>query len=261
MADTYWLRQAADEPLFPDVLWSRPENKRSAGKLLIVGGNLHSFAAVSKAYADAIKAGIGTARAILPDALAKTLGKIFPEAEFSTSTPSGSFARTALDQLLDSAAWGDGVLLAGDFGKNSETAILLETFVQKYSGPLTITGDSVDYFISNHDLLARTKTTLALEFSQLQKLMSNQGRAVKSSMDLAQLVSSLHNWTEGVSVGIVCSHSGQSICAHGGQIATMTGLRALGELATHIGVWQLWQPAKPFESFSCAIYELETKGA
>src|SRR5260221_160024 len=123
MENTNWLRQTK-EPLFPDLLWSRPENKRHAGKLLIVGGNANGFATPARAYSAAAKAGIGTAKVLLPAALQKTLGKSFAEAEFALSTPSGSFSRQALDSLLDSANWADGVLLAGDFGRNSETAIL-----------------------------------------------------------------------------------------------------------------------------------------
>ena len=40
----------------------------------------------------------------------------------------------ALAPLLDLAQWADGVLLAGDIGRNSETTVLLETFMSKYHG-------------------------------------------------------------------------------------------------------------------------------
>jgi hypothetical protein len=86
-------------------------------------------------------------RVLLPSATKKLVSQVFPEAEFAPSTPSGSFAREALGQLLDSADWADGVLLAGDFGRNSETAILLESFAQKYKGQLTVAQDGIDYFL------------------------------------------------------------------------------------------------------------------
>src|SRR4051812_2319498 len=107
-SDMNWLRQTTNKPLFPDVLWSRPENRRHAGKLLIVGGHKQEFNEVSAAYAASIKAGIGTVRVILPDSLQKTLGKMFPEAEYAASTPIGSFSRQALGTLLDVADWADG---------------------------------------------------------------------------------------------------------------------------------------------------------
>ena len=53
MDRTYWHKQTVEKPLFPDILWSRPQNKRQAGKLLIVGGHAESFAAVGEAYAAA----------------------------------------------------------------------------------------------------------------------------------------------------------------------------------------------------------------
>jgi NAD(P)H-hydrate repair Nnr-like enzyme with NAD(P)H-hydrate dehydratase domain len=95
MENTNWLKQVADKPLFPDLLWSRPENKRQAGKLLIVGGNLHGFAVPMAAYNAATAAGIGSARVILPEKLKKALGTSFTEAEFAPSTPSGSLSRQA----------------------------------------------------------------------------------------------------------------------------------------------------------------------
>ena len=58
MNTDYWQKQA-DEPLFPDILWSRPENKAGAGKLAIVGGNAHAFSAPGMAYDMTLQAGAG----------------------------------------------------------------------------------------------------------------------------------------------------------------------------------------------------------
>src|SRR6185369_8603868 len=127
----YWLRQEAGKPLFPELEWSRPENRSQAGKLLIIGGNLHGFAAPAEAYAEATKAGIGTARVLLPDAVQKIVGRFLENGEFAPSTPSGSFSQKALNEWLIHSSWADGVLLAGDLGRNSETAIVLEKFLGK----------------------------------------------------------------------------------------------------------------------------------
>src|SRR3989344_6678256 len=119
MEGSKWLKQVS-EPLFPDLLWSRPENKRQAGKLLIVGGNVHGFAAPVSAYNTAVKAGVGTTSVVLPGSLKKTITQQFPHfrgtssetgVEFVSSTPSGSLAKRALEMLLDNAKWADGVLL------------------------------------------------------------------------------------------------------------------------------------------------------
>src|SRR4051794_28288010 len=108
MDRTYWHKQSASKPLYPDMLWSRPENKRQAGKLLVVGGNAHGFAAAGEAYAEALAAGVGTARVLLPDSLQKTVGRVFEAGEYAPSTPSGSFGRRALAELLAMSQWADG---------------------------------------------------------------------------------------------------------------------------------------------------------
>ena len=131
MKPEYWLTQTKDKPLFPELEWSRPENRSAAGKLLIIGGNAHGFAAPAEAYAVATKAGIGTARVLLPDAVRKIVGRLWENGEFAPSTPSGSFGQKALDEFLLQGSWADAVLFAGDLGRNSETAILLEKSLQK----------------------------------------------------------------------------------------------------------------------------------
>lgn len=251
-----WLKQTPGKPLFPDVLWNRPENKRYAGKLLIIGGQQQSFNAVSAAYSAAVKAGIGTARVILPDSLQKMLVKLFPEAEYAPSTPIGSFSRQALDMLLEAGAWSDCVLLAGDFGRNSETAILLESFINKYNGPLGLTGDSLDYFQnSNATLLRRANTVIVTEVSKLQKIAQGQA-ALKQIADLAVLVRQLSDWSKNIKPAIVTTHQNQIIVACQEQIST-TPLNQQSDttaLAAYASVWRLQQPQKAFEAITTAVY-------
>ena len=44
---TYWHKQTADAPLYPDMEWSMPELRDQAGKLGIIGGNKLGFAGVA----------------------------------------------------------------------------------------------------------------------------------------------------------------------------------------------------------------------
>lgn len=258
----YWVRQASEQPLYPDLLWSRPENKRQAGKLLIVGGNAHGFAAAGDAYTAAGQAGIGTARVLLPDSLQKTVGRIFAAGEYAPSTPSGSFARPALAELLAMAGWADGVLLAGDFGRNSETAVLLEQFAAKYAGPLTLTKDALDYFTKAPDgLLARDNTLLTLSFAQLQKI-ATQSRFLpgfRFEMDLLRLVGALHEFTLRYGPIVVVKHLQTVFVAHGGRVST-TKLPEDIEIwrvrtAARAAVWWLQNPAKPFEAITTSLVQ------
>jgi NAD(P)H-hydrate repair Nnr-like enzyme with NAD(P)H-hydrate dehydratase domain len=249
-----WLRQT-DEPLFPDVLWSRPENRRHAGKLLIIGGHGQSFSAVSAAYSAAAAAGVGTARVIVPDSLRKTLSLVFPEAEYAPSTPIGSFSRKALAELLDATDWADGVLLAGGFGRNSETAILLESFIQKYDGLLVLAGDSLDYFINDSSILVnRPRTVLVASIRQLQKLASPI--LIEQSADLIRSVGQISEWAASTKISAVTVQSGQIIVADGQRVSTTpVKISAPHEgLAACAGVWRLQQPEKAFESLTTAAY-------
>ncbi|HSW37036.1 MAG TPA: NAD(P)H-hydrate dehydratase [Candidatus Saccharimonadales bacterium] len=262
MDHIYWHKQTAEKPLFPDLLWSRPENKAHAGKLLIVGGNAHSLAAPAEAYSEAIKAGIGTVRVILPDSLQKTVGKLFPEAEFAPSTPSGSFATRALAELLAASAWADGILLASDFGKNSETAILLEKLLEKYHGQLTLCGDALDYFINSpQNLFQRSATSLVPSFEQLQKLAQHANflQAFTSKTDLLHMVDKLHGFSLEHQAAIVINHLENTMVAVDGQVSTTKQGNAMHsniKTATHAAVWWLQNPVKPFEAVTTGCFDI-----
>ncbi|HVX48210.1 MAG TPA: hypothetical protein VHA05_02525 [Candidatus Saccharimonadales bacterium] len=260
MDRSYWHKQAVGQPLFPDLVWSRPENKRQAGKLLIIGGNAHGFAAPAEAYAAAEKAGAGAVRVALPDSLQKTVGQGFPAGEFAPSTPSGSFSKRALGELLDMSQWADAVLLAGDFGHNSETAILLEKFAQEYEGLLAITQDAVDYFTSaSQSLIQRPNTLLALSFAQLQKLAAGAHFTTPFTfdMDLLRLVDTLHRFTLAYAPHIIVKHLPTMFVAANGQVSTTKLTEDLEiwrvSTAASAAVWWLQNPGKPFEALTTSL--------
>src|SRR3989344_1974146 len=258
MENTSWLKQTADKPLFEDLIWSQPENKAQAGKLLIVGGNLHGFTAAAKAFSAAEKAGSGSVRVVLPDKLRATVSRLFAEAEFASSTSVGSFSKSALAQLIDQASWADGVLLAGDFGKNSETAIILEAFLEKFDGQVTMCGDSIDYFLHVSDKpLNRKKTVILADFGRLQALAKYSRRTspLTHDMSLYELVKALAAWSGEVEASLITYHQGSVAVATDGKVST-TSVEPIRfpELAAYTGVWWLQNPSKPFEALTSAVY-------
>jgi hypothetical protein len=259
---SYWHRQAFDTPLFPDLLWSRPENKIHAGKLLIMGGNAFGFVEPAEAFKAAETAGAGTVRMLLPDSLRKFVGPTFTAGELAPSTPSGSFAQTALAELLAMSEWAEGVLLAGGFGRNSETAVLLEKFPIKYSGQLTITQDAADYFTANPlGILNRQNTALVVSFAQLQKIASQAHfpTAFTFEMDFLRLVTNLHEFTNSYPVNVITKHLDTLFVAAGGQVSTtklaedMKVWRVI--TAAKTSVWWMQNPSKPFEALTTALVE------
>ena len=262
MDRSYWHRQQPGKPLFPDLLWSRPENRAQAGKLLVAGGNLHSFSAPAQAYAEAGKAGAGTTRVLLPDSLQRTVGRVFEAGEYAPSTPSGSFGRQALAELLAMSRWADGVLLAGNFGRNSETAILLEKFGQEYGGQLTVTHDAADYFIpSPYAVLARPHTLFVISFAQLQKLavQARFGTPFTFNMDFLHLVDALHEFTTEHTALVVTKHLQTLFVAAAGRVSTtkLTDDAPVWRVrtATHAAVWWFQNPDSPYQALTTAALD------
>src|SRR5680860_1062418 len=126
----YWQRQADDEPLFEDIIWSRPENKRLAKKLTIVGGNSHAFMGIATAYEATLSAGIGDCRVALPDKLERIIGKSIDNVVYLPSDKSGGISKDALEDMHKYSEWGNGIFFPGDLGHSSETHVFMEHFVR-----------------------------------------------------------------------------------------------------------------------------------
>lgn len=258
--DSYWHRQDSSA-LFPDVEWSRPETKRAAGKLLIVGGHAQSFAVPAAAYAAADQAGIGAARVLLPDSLEKTVSKLFPSAVFAPGNPSGGFAKNALAELLTESQWADGVLLAGDLGRNSETHAMLENFAEKYTGLLTITKDAADFFCTQPtSIRERPNTLLVISMGQLQKLATSLRwpHAFTSDLGLVQAVELLHKFTtEHRGISVVTRHQDHYIVVVDGRVSTTAAPETAPiwrvERAAAAATWWLQNPNKPFEAITTSF--------
>ncbi len=220
----YWLKQTPTEPLFPDIEWQRPEHKSLAGKLLIVGGNAHGFAAVAQAHGDATKAGIGECRVVLPDALKKAIDPLALDCVFVPTNHSGGITKDSLPQLKAAAAWADAVLLIGDAGRNSETAIVYESLLQAFPDKVSIiTRDAADLVKAVWpQLLGRQPVVLIVTFAQLQKLFQSvyYPRTMLFSMQLSSLVEALHKFTITYPAAIVVFHNNQLIVAQNGQVSS-----------------------------------------
>lgn len=252
-----WLKQT-DKPLFPDLLWDKPENKQLAGKLLIIGGNTHGFAAPADAYQAAQQAGAGAVKVLLPEGLRHTIGAILENTEYAPSNKSGSFARNALGEWITWANWADATLIAGDVGRNSETGIVLESFLTKHGGLLTITKDALDYFLESPRLLLDRKQTLVIaSFAQLQKLLSKQAIVLQFSMTTPQIVEALKEASADIAAHIITEHNGIFFVAVDGKVSTTkkdipkTWRVATAASAT---VWWLQNPNKPFEALTTSVF-------
>jgi len=260
MEHTYWRRQTSDKALFPDIEWSRPEQRTQAGKLAIIGGNKLGFAAVAESYNTATVLGAGQIRAIMPADLKKLIPPTITDAYFVASNLSGGFSRDALPELTAACRWADVCLLIGESGRNSETAIAFETLLDSHDGHLVITRDAADLLRPVGDkLVNRPQTTLILSFAQLQKLMQSiyYPKILSFSMQLMQLVEILHKLTITYPATIVTFHQNQLVIAYDGQVVTQEFSDPMmiwrGTTATRAASYLLWEPKKPLEAITASI--------
>lgn len=257
---SYWKRQTLSQPLFPDIEWSKPEQRSLAGKLGIIGGNKLGFAGVAEAYMVASSAGAGQLRVVLPDVLKKTIPATITDTQFAPTNPSGSLSKDAAPELHTLASWADAVLMIGDAGRSSETAILYEQFLQDYRGPLIITRDAIDLVKnSTQTLVDRPDTVIIASFAQLQKLFQSvyYPKVLTFSMQLTNLVEALHKFTITYPVTIAVLHKDTLIVAHNGGVVTTPWENPLaiwrGNTAAKVAAYILWNRAKPLEAVATAI--------
>ena len=281
--NNFWRKQESNTPLFPDMLWNKPENRELAGKLTIVGGNEHGFAATAAAYKMALMLGVGKVRVVLPDILKKVINDQIANSASNSSSPttasiqsirqrgsfvtltdivftpsniSGGFSRDAFSDLNTMADWADLMLFIGDSGQNSETAALIENFLShNKKTPIVITRDAIE-LVKNigESLLNREKTHLVVSLSQLQKIFQSvyYPRMVLFSQGVKQIAETLRKFTITYPVTITLFHGENLFVAQDGQVISQNFSQALrvwsGEIATRAAVWQTWNPTKNFEA-------------
>lgn len=259
----YWLKQQPGAPLFPNIEWDKPEQKSRAAKLLILGGNTHGFAAVAQAYQDALAAGAGECRVVLPDTLKKAIDPLALDCVFVPANASGGITKDSLPQLKAAAAWADVLLLIGDAGRNSETAIVYEQLLRVFPDKLTIiTRDALDLLKPLWpDMLHRQNTICIATFAQLQKLFQAvyYPKALLFSMQLTNVVEALHKFTVTYPATIAVFHNNQLIIAKDGQVSSTPWDNPMiiwrGSVAAKAAVYAAHSPTKLFQAVTTSLLQ------
>lgn len=257
---SYWKKQTPTEPLFPDIEWSKPEQRSQAGRLAVIGGNKLGFAGVAEAYDVARTCGVGELRVLLPDVLKKTIPKTMTDVLYAPTNPSGSLNKDALTDMNAIGSWASSVLLSGDAGRSSETAILYEQFVSTYTGQLVITRDAIDLLKNSAEtIIERPDTMLVASFAQLQKLFQAvyYPKVLTFSMQLTNLVEAVHKFTLTYPVTIVVLHKDTLVIAHDGDVVTTPWGNPMsiwrGSVAARAACYWLWSPKKPTQAIATSV--------
>lgn len=256
----YWRQQNNQKPLFPDIEWSKPEQKSRAGRLGIIGGNKLGFAGVAESYQTALKTGAGEVRVLLPDALKKSIPTIMTDVVYGPTNISGSLNTDAINEMRAIGSWATGILLIGDAGQNSETAILYEKFIREYQGPLIITRDAIDLLRNSSQIIAdRPNTLIFASFAQLQKLFQTvyYPKVLTFSMQLSNLVEAIHKFTITYPISIAVFHKDTILVASEGQVTSTPFDNPMeiwrGKTATNSAVYWIWNPSKILESITTSL--------
>lgn len=251
----YWHRQSIKKLFNVDLL--PPEQRRFAGKLLIIGGNKALFFAAANALDEAKRFGVGEVRVLLPDALKNQVPST-PEIYFAEAEKSGAFGRSALVEMLRQAEWSDAVILIGDSGKNAETSVAFAEFMDKCQKPVFVTRDAIEAVMpSATDWAMRDyETGLFLTIAQLQKLLRTMyyPKVISLTMPTNQLVETLHKFTLSYPVSVTTLHNDLLITAQNGEVVTQAISETTwtpislwgGTLLTQAVVARMWNPETPF---------------
>lgn len=252
-----WQKQSPEEPLFPDLLWSRPENKKYAGKLLIIGGQASEFQNISSAYSFANEAGAGAIRILMPESLSKITRHI-EGAEFAPASMGGGFAKKALAQFFDLSEWADHILLAGDFGKNSETTVILDGFLLKGAKPITISQYALVSVAIELEQLIQMPLTLVVDKSTFQKIGKAAGTRVPITSfttyeNMGEIIQSISSRSKANFVIIDEEHVWTSVS--GEVVSTKSKPVDINALSAYCAVWQMQNPGKPLEALATACQQ------
>lgn len=257
----YWQRQEESEPLFPDILWSMPETNVQRKKLVLVGGNTHSFMGVARSYELVNQAGVGECKVVLPKKLERLVGASLPEAVYLENNASGGITKDSVSSMLEYERWGDGVLLAGELGHSSETSLFVNEYVAKSKKPLVLSGDTLDSFYENPaSIFGREETVVVADFKQLQRFAPKLGitTPLTSDMGLVKLVEALHEITENREALIVTQHQASLTVAMYGEVASTHYKPDSNwqlEVAAKAAVFYLQHAGKPFQAVTSSVYQ------
>lgn len=258
--DTFWRTQEKSKPLFPDIEWNKPERADQAGRLGIIGGSQLGFAVMAESFRAAKEAGAGEVRLLLPDALKKTIPPSITDALFAPTNPSGGFAIDAAPDMAALCDWADVVLLPGDAGKNSQTASLYENLATSAMQPLVLTRDAVDLVLAGApQWLDNPRVVVVLSLAQLQKICRAiyYPKILTFSMQLAQLVETVHKFTITYPVTLMTFHADHLIIAHDGQVITQRWDQPMslwrGTTAARAAAYLLWTPHTPLQALAASV--------
>ncbi len=253
-----WIKQA-HEPSFADLIWSKPSNKQTAGKLLIIGGKSDNFSLPARAFEIAEKNGAGSVKVLLPSSLEK-VAKLLPDVRFAPSNASGGFAASSLGEWLDLASWSDVSLLAGNIGQNSETTTLVDKFVLEHHKNLVISQDALTSCKIPAKQILDLNLVLVIDLSSFQKIgmSAHLQLTVTTDTPMHKIAEHLKTISSQHNAHLVIQTASHLWVASDGQVSSTEINNKIQniDISTLCAIWKMQNPKKIFEALTTACYEL-----
>ena len=257
------IRQSLDhDPVFDEIEWEKPQSKQYAGELLIVGGSPHGFASIGNSYNYAEVAGAGRITVIMPSATKSVVEGMIENVNYLPSTISGSFSKKGLSELKGYASNSWATLLAGDFGRNSETSLLVEGLLVSHTGKIIVSKDAVDFAATSYprQVLDNQQVVLVCSLSQLQKLLQAIGveNNLTFNMHMEQITVFLQTLSQQFSAKIITVHHAHCFVAVDGQVSITPLGFAEGlwqtKVAAYASVYWMQHDTKTFKALTVAVH-------
>ncbi len=267
MENINWQIQTS-EPLFPDTIWDKPENKKHANSLLIIGGNSTSFNFVSKGYDYAQKIILSNISLVLPKPLEQLTKNMITDCFYGVVNNSGGYNLENLGLFNELAETNNNIVLIGNFGDSSETHLLIEKFINSTKDKLfIITNDAIDFLTSQILENEPNKFLLLAELTQVQKLIKNLKRTqnFKSSDNLYKILQVIKELTSDYNLKLI-SKINDSIYVFSDNKISSTKVTTLNEswqttLSIECSSWIKYESNKQFENLTTAVYQNIKSGA
>lgn len=252
----FWIKQG-DEPIDPDILWARPEQKKLAGRVSIVGGSKSSFRDVSALHSQVLAAGIGEVKTFLPNILEKVLG----ENESFIYVPAngyGEFGDASRVALAAASSWSDTLIVSPDFGSNSEAIKVLRD-VGDHVARQVLVGSSTRLYKHDGGSLINNNHVAVVSLTELRDLavMMGLSEAFTSGLGNFEIALKLKTVSEGQNFIFVLLLDDIVMVAIDGKVLSKALIKPdLNTVAAYVAVLLEQSSDRPLEAVSAALHLL-----
>ncbi|MFP6900424.1 MAG: NAD(P)H-hydrate dehydratase [Opitutales bacterium] len=226
-------------------------DKRSFGRLVVLGGSRNMPGAFLMAAKAAVRSGVGLLTACGPESVVPTLAAALPEAMWTSlpETEGGGLALEGRGQLL-AALEGASALLAGPgLGSEREVQVLLTEVLQEFDGPVLLDADAL-----------RPEILAALSHPELAVITPHKGELARladgESLETSGALRTFCRENGGVTMIVkgplsrVCDADRVFINCRGGPVLARGGS---GDLLAGIAGGLLARGRKPLEAASLGV--------